>query len=146
MFQSVRGAALGPHAEHPQALSVVRQVSEAIRLTPGNGIDIALRPEELGSVRLSLSGQEGQMSVVVQAERPETLDLMRRHIDSLSQEFRAIGYGDVSFSFQSGGDSARDEQDGEPGTVAVIEEMPSDDTRGEASGSIAKRSGLDMRI
>ncbi len=146
MFQSVRGAVLGPHAEHPQALSVVRQVSEAIRLTPGNGIDIALRPEELGSVRLSLSGQEGQMSVVVQAERPETLDLMRRHIDSLSQEFRAIGYGDVSFSFQSGGDSARDEQDGEPGTVAVIEEMPSDDTRREASGSIAKRSGLDMRI
>ncbi|MFC6582188.1 flagellar hook-length control protein FliK [Sulfitobacter aestuariivivens] len=43
--------------------------------------------------------------VTLLTERPETLDLMRRHIDQLGQEFRALGYEDVTFSFANkGGD------------------------------------------
>ncbi len=37
------------------------------------------------------------------ADRPETLELMRRHIDILAQEFRDIGYGSAEFSFGQGG-------------------------------------------
>ncbi len=144
-FQPLR--AMGPmlQTDQPQAMNVVRQVADAMRLTRGAGVDIALSPEELGSVRLSLVGSDGQMNVVVQAERPETLDLMRRHIESLSQEFRAIGYGDVSFSFQSGGDSPQDGR-GEKGVSVLRVEEASVEPGLERQVGLALGAGLDIRI
>ena len=45
------------------------------------------------------------LQVVVSAERPETLEMMRRHIDMLAQEMRRMGQEAAQFSF-AGGDSA----------------------------------------
>ena len=132
-------------SDSQQGIAVIRQVSEAIRLTPGGAIDVALSPEELGSIKLRLIGHEGQMNVVVQAERLETLDLMRRHIESLSQEFRAIGYGDVSFSFQSGGGGEQKPPKQERAIVWTHEDMPISDSAERQAGHML-RSGLDIRV
>ena len=133
------------NTDQPQALAVIKQVSEAIRLSPGGSIDIALSPEELGAVRMKLTGNEGQMTVIVQADRQETLDLMRRHIDSLSSEFRAIGYGDVSFSFQSGSSHTQGRSDGNEEIALVIEETEPVSTI-EGKARLGLSTGLDIRI
>ncbi|WP_461308302.1 flagellar hook-length control protein FliK, partial [Albidovulum sp.] len=83
---------------HGMAVALVAQS----RKSPAGTVEITLRPEELGKVRITLSPHDSALAMTVQAERPETLDLMRRHIESLAQEFRALGFTDLSFSFSSG--------------------------------------------
>lgn len=87
-----------------QAAQIAHQVMEALvsardSAAAGRVIDVTLSPEELGRVRLSLSGDDGALAVLVRADRDDTLALMRRHIDALGQDLRAAGYGSVSFSF-----------------------------------------------
>jgi flagellar hook-length control protein FliK len=84
------------------ARSVAIQVAEKVAGSVGPEIDLALNPEELGRFRILLKPSETGISVTILADRPETLDLMRRHIDALSQEFRSIGYSTTSFSFGQG--------------------------------------------
>ncbi|WP_422030091.1 flagellar hook-length control protein FliK [Roseovarius sp.] len=81
----------------------VMQVSAAIRGGLEGSVDIHLNPAELGKVRILLTPSETGILVNVMADRPETLDLLRRHVDLLAQDFRDIGYDDASFSFGAGG-------------------------------------------
>lgn len=81
---------------------VARQIADVAQHMPSRPVEISLSPEELGRVRLSVSASEAGLTVTVLAERPETLDLMRRHIHSLEQEFQALGYEGVDFSFSDG--------------------------------------------
>jgi flagellar hook-length control protein FliK len=58
----------------------------------GSGtMEVALDPPELGRVRLTLVEVGGAMTLSITAERPETADLMRRHLDLLAQEFSRSG-------------------------------------------------------
>jgi hypothetical protein len=50
------------------------------------------------------------MTVSIIAERSETLDLMRRHINLLAEEFRDIGYTDIQFAFGSSEQGDADSQ------------------------------------
>lgn len=88
------------------ARSVGTQLVEAVRVGANGSTDVALNPEELGRVRLSLTAQDGALHVSVTAERPETQDLLRRHIGMLQADFRALGYTDVAFDFGPGQDHA----------------------------------------
>ncbi|MEM6587600.1 MAG: flagellar hook-length control protein FliK [Pseudomonadota bacterium] len=95
-----------------QAQQVTRQIAFAIQNTPGRSVEITLNPAELGHVRISLSSAETGMVVSIQADRPETLELMRRHADLLASDFRDIGYDGTSFSFeQSGGQGTSRDND-----------------------------------
>lgn len=84
-------------AELPQPLAA--QVAQAISSSPDGQVELSLSPEELGGVRLRFSPGQGDMLVVVQADRPETLDLFRKNADMLAQEFKNLGYGSVAFEF-----------------------------------------------
>jgi flagellar hook-length control protein FliK len=66
----------------------------------GQEIEISLNPEELGRVRIVLSTKEGGMNVMVFSDKPDVLDLMRRHSDQLEMDFTDIGYQGASFTFQ----------------------------------------------
>ena len=77
----------------------MRQIADAMIAAHENGIDLQLSPEELGRVKLSITPGEGGFLVTVSADRPETLELLRRHIDLLGEEFAALGLGDTAFSF-----------------------------------------------
>jgi hypothetical protein len=93
------------------ARSVAQQLAQAATGDTDAPMELTLSPEELGRVRLTFSPTENGMAVSVMAERPETLELMRRNIDSLAQEFLGIGYEDVSFNFtQSGADQNSSDQ------------------------------------
>ncbi|MBC7154655.1 MAG: flagellar hook-length control protein FliK [Rhodobacteraceae bacterium] len=95
------GAPPAPHiASAADMPGVSRQILAALAQSPGGAVDVTLSPDELGRVRLSLSTTDlGGIVVNVTADRAETMDLIRRHIDMLAQDFREIGYGSVSFGF-----------------------------------------------
>ncbi|WP_166434099.1 flagellar hook-length control protein FliK [Roseovarius spongiae] len=112
--QDWRGGRIGPSDVQPasphrpdDARRVAVQIAEAARGGGERPIDLNLNPAELGRVRITLSGADGMMHVTVSAERGETLDLIRRHIELLSEAFRDIGYGGSSFAFSH----ERDAQD-----------------------------------
>ncbi len=95
-----------PSVAPPQpalARHIADQISQLARRPTNAPIELTLSPEELGRVRLVLNAEQGMLNVSVVAERAETLDLMRRHIDILAQELRGIGYRDVNFGFGPGG-------------------------------------------
>ncbi|MGB5836403.1 MAG: flagellar hook-length control protein FliK [Albidovulum sp.] len=75
------------------------RMAEAISRSPDRPVEITLAPEELGRVRMSITTQDGALTMLLQADRPETLDLLRRHIDTLAQDFKDIGFENLSFSF-----------------------------------------------
>ena len=81
------------------AMQIVSAVQKGRHDRP---VQLLLNPAELGQVRISLSASDGTVNVTVIAERPETLDLMRRHIGALAQEFQDIGYERAQFSFGDG--------------------------------------------
>lgn len=81
--------------------NIARRLDIAISEGPAGIVEIALDPEELGSVRLGLVPDGGGITVFLSAERPETGDLLRRHAEHLARDLREAGYGDVSFRFGS---------------------------------------------
>lgn len=78
---------------------VAQQVSTAIAMSGGKKTEVSLSPAELGRVSISLNSAETGLVVTILAERPETLDLLRRGAMQLATEFTEIGYGSVEFSF-----------------------------------------------
>jgi len=62
-------------------------------------LELTLNPAELGRVRISLTPGDAGIVVTIVAERPETLDLMRRNVDTLAQDFLGLGYGRAEFNF-----------------------------------------------
>ena len=57
-----------------------------------------------------ISGEQG-LTVNIQADRPETLDLLRRHIDELARDLADAGFEGAAFTFGNGEPGG----DGEPG-------------------------------
>ena len=60
-----------------------RQVAEAITRTaaPRNETELVLTPEELGTVRFTVTQQDGVVTIAISADRPDTLALLRRNAD-----------------------------------------------------------------
>lgn len=93
----------------PAPTHVIRQISDAFVATTGNQIDIALSPEELGRIRMTISGREGGQHVIIWAERPEVLEQLRRNATTLMQEFSDAGMEDMSFEFRDDRPDQRDD-------------------------------------
>ncbi|WP_146178798.1 flagellar hook-length control protein FliK [Allosediminivita pacifica] len=115
-----------PRPEVPQ--QVMRQVTEVLHRLSEGGVEIQLRPEELGRVRLQMVPLDQGMTVVVSAERGETLDLMRRHIDQLARALQDLGYSGTQFSF-SGGREQRPGAAGAGGGAAASAGAPDTESR-----------------
>ena len=64
-------------------------------------IEIHLNPVELGKVRISLQTGDAGLLVTIHADRPETLDLLRRNTAVLANDFLHAGHEKTSFSFGS---------------------------------------------
>ncbi|MBE9635896.1 flagellar hook-length control protein FliK [Salipiger mangrovisoli] len=80
-------------------LSPIRQVAEAIIAADGGQVDLRLEPEELGRVRFHIQLSDQGVVLHVSAERPETLEMMRRHVDQLARHLADAGLQGGSFSF-----------------------------------------------
>lgn len=144
--RSVEGMMARPEA----ARLVGAQMAEAIVIAQNNKVEIALNPEELGRVRMVMSTSETGISIAITAERPETLDMMRRHIDQLAAEFRNLGYKDINFDFAGGDAQASFGNDnsgshrGSPVAPDLDQDMPKPTPIEIARASLSR--GLDLRL
>ena len=131
------------------ARAVAGQIGDAVRTTSDAVVEVRLSPEELGRVRLSFSPAESGMAVAILAERPETLELVRRHIDILASELRQQGHANLSFSFgQQNGPAHHDRhKDNDRAVAAVAPPSTGEDTRAR-EGTVAARLSdrLDLRL
>ncbi|MEP4555056.1 MAG: flagellar hook-length control protein FliK [Tateyamaria sp.] len=130
--------------------SVVQQISDAIRHAPDKPIEISLNPLELGRVRMFLSASDAGITVNILAERPDTLDLLRRNIDDLGKSFAEMGYEDISFSFQQGDQTTKDPEGPFPDETAFgsddsIIDTPLASPQHSPNLAIAPE-GIDMRF
>ncbi len=132
------------------ARMIASQMAEAVMRAQNNKVEIALHPEELGRVRMVLSTTELGVTVSIVAERVETLDLMRRHIDQLAEEFRELGYQNIGFEFSGG--KRNHGSDGKSSNPQSHKPSHPDDQR-DAVGSVQiqtaralQSSGLDLRL
>ena len=132
-------------ADHRPALvarGAVAQIAEAARLPMDGSV------EELGCVKLSMVPGEAGLVVQILAERPETLDLLRRHVDMLSADLRDLGYSGLDFSFghegQNGADQATAEAAG--GQTATASGRPAQAVPSPRTGAMLPDGSLDIRL
>lgn len=132
------------------ARHIATQLADAIPQAAGGDMELALNPRELGRVRISLSHQDAGLAMAITADRSETLELMRRHIDQLAREFRDLGYGDVTFSFGQSGQGRPDSGTG-PNPETAIAAAPADEqamprASTPPGGGTGGAGGLDLRV
>lgn len=130
---------------------IAAQLGEALRQMPNRPVDIALSPEELGRVRLSVTTSEAGVVVNVLAERQETLDLLRRNIDQLGEEFRDMGFDDIAFSFAGGADTSTDRDDNsssfdQTNTTAEVDLGDTPAAQPQTPIALGSLAGLDLRL
>ncbi|PKP85059.1 MAG: hypothetical protein CVT80_04715 [Alphaproteobacteria bacterium HGW-Alphaproteobacteria-2] len=98
---------------------------------------------------MTLSLGEHGVTLHLIADRAETLDLLRRHIGLLGEEFARLGYASADFSFGSGpgGDQQAASADTGAEPTAAPAAMPAlAQTNAVAPGTAPRRTGLDLRL
>lgn len=135
--------AMAQNAAAQMAAAMQAQSNSALRDQP---TEIALDPPELGRVRMVFSLVEGALTLSITADRPETLDLMRRHMDLLSQEFSRAGLGGTAFSF-SGGEENPNLPQSSHQTVATDDPSTVTDPTSSIQQQTRQHNGaLDLRL
>lgn len=148
--QSHSQSVTAPPTQAGVARQISAQIVQALPQIQTGQVEITLDPIELGKVRLTLHPSETGMAIQVLVERPETLDLMRRHLSSLESDLSALGYDDISFDFaqDSGRNLHEDAQDAASrpdaatGPAQIFHVNPSYDPDGKA----LRTDGLDLRL
>ena len=104
----VRGKEIAPVPLHPSSpkipvAAISQQIAEAVVTAREDRIEVVLAPEELGRIRMVMSGPEHNPHVLIWAERPEVLDQLRRNASFLQECFGDAGMAGASFEFQGDG-------------------------------------------
>lgn len=105
---TVRGKEIAPAPLHPSSpkipvAAISQQIAEAVVTAREDRIEVVLAPEELGRIRMVMSGPEHNPHVLIWAERPEVLDQLRRNASFLQECFGDAGMAGASFEFQGDG-------------------------------------------
>lgn len=134
------------------AQSIGRQMTVALAQPVESSVELSLAPEELGKVRMTLHTTDLGITVSVQAERSETLDLMRRHIEQLARDFRELGYAAITFDFGNPAERRQGQlmqRDGQaqptPPPDLATDLMPAT-VRSSGSAAPLLAHGLDLRM
>ena len=138
-------------AELPRHVAL--QLADAAQRGPNRPVELTLSPAELGRVRINMQTGDGGIAVHIVADRPETLDLMRRNIEQLAQEFHQIGYGEAQFSFSqhgSGQAGAQADRTRPPEVSAALADpdvtAPETHTAVPQTGALRLTDRVDIRI
>ena len=130
------------HAALPKGLSsaIARAAS---RPADSDRVDLTLDPVELGPVRFAVISNGDQVQVSLTSERPETLDLLRRHAGELRAELREQGFANPTLSFgQWGQDRAADP----PQPAAEFAEITAPAVTEPIAFVRIPAAGLDLRL
>lgn len=128
---------------------LVAQIVHTATGKAGPVTEIALSPEELGRVRLSFRPHDAdpdRIVVMMTFDRPEAMDLFRRHADQLLAEIRAAGFSGADLGFaQSGTQDDGQDRRGRAFSAA----LPPDSLLprvSEAPLHLTSGSSLDLRL
>lgn len=130
------------------ARAIAAQLQDAAPKVPGKSIEIALNPQELGSVRMAMQMSENTIGISIVAERPETLDLLRRHIDQLAAEFRELGYDQIDLNMADGRMPGQNHNSSDGDSAEMTGPAPGNDDEAPRQERPSKVSmgGVDMRV
>lgn len=81
---------------------VAAQIAAVLRRTADGAAELSLAPTELGRVRLRIetdARDPDRLRILIDVERPETLQLFRRHAAELADALRSAGYSGSSIDF-----------------------------------------------
>jgi len=88
-----------------RADTLISRVSAGFEATIARGaqgsFELKLQPAELGLVRVVLSPSETGLSAVVNADRADVLDLLRRNGDALLNDLRNINGGEINLAIEA---------------------------------------------
>ena len=141
-------AAPAEHAHHSLPKGFSSNLAHSVLDSGHSRAELILEPAELGRLRFDLVTTGDQVQVNLSAERPETLDLLRRHADELRQEFRASGLDTCTLSFGQWGKGAGDRAvPDQPGAeIAPDDPLPFATLTLSTSRRPVSGSGLDLRL
>ncbi len=129
----------------------LRQVVETLAAQPVDvpgRIELTLTPETLGKLHFDMRPEGGGLSIVLSAERADTLDLMRRHLPDLVAELKQAGIQAGSFSFSSWNEGQRaqtpqpETNTFEPTATAIARPTPAP----RPARDVSPLGGLNMRF
>jgi flagellar hook-length control protein FliK len=104
---------------------VLAQVAGAALAAKDGVTELRLSPEELGSLRIDLRTEGDRVIISLSAERQDTLDLMRRHADRLTEDLRTLGFTRLDLSFgRWSGQGGQGAQDNAPHRTAPAAREP----------------------
>ncbi|MEX0302889.1 MAG: flagellar hook-length control protein FliK [Leisingera sp.] len=155
LTQLLAEASIGSNAAHrPETPRLIAaQLAEAFAAKGDQKVEVSLNPQELGHVKMRVTASETGITMVIHTERPETGDLMRRHIHELAEEFRRMGYEDVSFEFSGGqadgGQAGQESENAGAGSGGISDTgtaAPADGSDSATQNLRLGSSGVDMRV
>lgn len=152
--QSANSTQAAPQTVAPPAIptsipmsELPHQIRQHLSTGKQTSLELSLAPEELGKLRLLMTPDGDKIRIVVQAERPETLDLLRRNSESFTADLRNSGFAGASFTFGGWGDQQPDSKS----QKQVINTQAFDTAaKNEAApnpySAAPKATGLDLRV
>lgn len=126
------------------APQISARVVEAVPAATEGPVEIVLDPEELGKLRMQITRSETGWTLHVNIERPETLDFMRRHIETLQKDLVSVGYETLNLQLgggQNGGASAQENLKRAEGPSITLDEGQSQNMT-----TVVINDGLDIRV
>ncbi len=126
------------------ALQISARVVEAVPAATEGPVEIILDPEELGKLRMQITRSETGWTLHVNIERPETLDFMRRHIETLQKDLVSVGYESLNLQLgggQNGRASAQEHLKRAEGPSIALDEGQS-----QNMATLVINDGLDIRV
>jgi len=126
------------------ARHIAQQMLVTITSNEAGQSEIRLDPKELGRLRMQIFVNENTLSMTILTERPETTDLMRRHVDTLMAEFQDLGYDSLSFSFGNEDGNSQEERGSDHPDQTLGDGTPIAETRSHTLLSSDNR--LDLRL
>jgi hypothetical protein len=128
--------------------AIAEQIKTHARAEKPSAIELTLTPDDLGKIRLYMTPDGDKIRIFVHADRPETLELIRRNTESFSADLRQAGYSNASFSF-SGSNGRQPAQQDRENTKSGFDSANGDPIATTAPkptiGQI-KPSGLNLRV
>lgn len=151
------GAAILSRSDFVQGISpnlphLVDGIAAALTRGHNGSATLTLAPEELGHVRLSFQPDmqtPDRMVVMLSFDRPETMDLFRRHADQLAEALRTAGYAGVQIGFGGTGTDGAGQQAGQTWATDFVtdDHTPvAEDPWPPGPRRLASHATLDLRL
>ena len=146
---------LSPGLAFEQAPSLVEKgvvpqlTAAATTRSNGGVVEVLLDPPELGRVEIQMELSDQGLKATLSAERQATVDLLRRHLEVLAQQFEEAGFADVDLDFAAFSDGEGSNEN-EGGSAESAEDAGAElvETSGRAhlSRSTIGDNSVDIRL